>query len=601
MSRIAQLEKELSVANLAYQAGRPIMTDLEYDLLWQELRGLDSKSPALFPRSIEQSVGSVVTHLRPCLSLDKIMKPEEFLPFLTRFKGQVITMEPKFDGVMVRYYGGDKPRLVLSGDGQQGRDITGLFRSEQYNHLSGAIQDLEVVIPNRCWEPRLGANQRNVVAGYLSRESLTREEQDRLEIVSHEGHPYKEEVAISVFDPAIWQQKCFQFYLRYKDKYPLDGVVLKVKSPSLRMVAGHNNSFPHWAIAWKPPIQTAQTVVRAVRWQVSRNQKLIPVVEFEPLDLCGTLNRRATANNAQWLFTKGCGPGALIEVGKAGEIIPQILRVLTRGQITIPQTCPECGAVVNVLGLDLVCTGDNCMTALIKRISHFYSRSGLFVRGISESFFEAIFQEPTVRLTFNMKPWYLFVLTPMDPLFELLVEATNLDRVLNVIGAVEETKNSGHFDQADFLAALGLKGVGKRIAKLWLLCLSNQNLGRSFGNLTALTNINNHVSWILQGLKDLAWLKHVKAESHRTFSLTGTFSYPRNEIVLYMESLGWTYDEDVKKSTSVLFAAKDSMGVSGKWAAATRWGIQVLDEVALLRELKTVLKEKPFNDFIPGS
>ena len=594
------LIKKLRDAHLAYQLGRPIMTDLEYDILWSQLKSIDPTNPALFPATIPSTMGPIVQHNVPCLSLDKAMIGEELLPFLVRFMGKTVTVEPKFDGCFIRVYAGPEgPRAVLSGNGREGRDITDIL----YYVIPipiGVFTDYEVVIPNCKWFSSMGSNQRNSVAGLLNRQSLTQEQQELLEFIPHGYHAMREEIILSDYDIPTWEKRCFNIYTEYLSRYPLDGVVIKVMDHELRQVVGHNGSFPHWAIAWKPPIQIAKTVVKKIHWQVSRTQRIVPVIEFEAVDLCNTLNRRATGNNAVWIIERGVSVGSRITVGKAGEIIPQILSVQYGSAPDLPKECPVCKAPVRFMGPDLVCTGTQCLASLITRLEFFYSSSGLQLKGIARGFFEAVLTDENVRPFFEREPWVLFNLSPLHPLYELLAEIVGGDKVLKIVVSANEVKDSGLMTHANFIAALGLPGVGWKSAMSWLLTqggIASPRQTRVAGTQRA---IEDNLDLILRGLQELPFLKQVNREVSRSYALTGTFSLPRQEIINYLQSKNWLYDENVTSKTDYLFCSRDSLGSSQKWKMANHHGVKILGERDLLRELAPIVKEQNFIDFIPG-
>lgn len=598
MQEIEKLAETLHLANHAYHLGRPMMTDLEYDLVWQQLRELSPEHPALFPNKSMTQTGEVVQHTRPCLSLNKAMKGEELLPFLVRFKGQVISMEPKYDGVFLRAYQfQDHMVYTLSGDGLLGRDITQLFRPFQLKLEPG---DYEVIIPNERWDKSLGSNPRNTVAGLLNSKRLSLEEFRLLSFIPHNKAPHKEEHVINNFEVPLWEQRCFTYYLKLKEKYPLDGIVLKVIDPEIRQVAGANQDFPHWAIAWKPPIQIAQTTVTNVSWRTNRTQRVTPTVHFNPTVLCDTINSKATGNNASWIRDRGIGPGAIITVGKAGEIIPQILSVPRRVSVSLPRECPICGAELTQRGLDLICPSFQCLSALIARMEFFYSNSGLPLKGIGRAFFEEVLQEEMLRQAFIDRPWLLYLMNPLHLYYESFVEIVGQEAMLKIISSAQATISSELYNHAHFIAALGLPGIGWKSAMAWLLSMTDQAFRRSTKISNTQKTIEANLSLVILGLQELSWLLPVSGDFSKAFSLTGTFSIPRNEIILMMQKLNWMYDEPVVTTTNYLFCSRDSFGSSQKWKDATRWGIQIKGERELLEILSPLIKTKTFNDFIPG-
>ena len=323
---LSELKQSIEEANMAYSAGIPFITDEEYDILWQALHAVEPDSPLLYHTA--QSFAKVhnkTWHKHPIFGTNKAFGMEDLKPFLMRFGDQPIVIEPKYDGcaaVITKTL--DGLQITLEGDGKSGRDITHLLPFIKMPFTLRNFQAVEILLPVAEWNPEYGKNPRNVVAGWLARtlEAPTAE----MTAVPHAfGHLSKDYFYTGDLDAL--GELLIKTHAEWAKLYPIDGLMLKVKSEKTRLIAGNNGTTSSWSIAWKPPIQIKATIVTAIEWNVSRLGRVIPTIVYEPLDLCGTINNRVTGNNAKWVLDRKIKVGSRITVGKAGEIIPKIIEI----------------------------------------------------------------------------------------------------------------------------------------------------------------------------------------------------------------------------------------------------------------------------------
>ena len=322
-----ELETKISAANKAYSAGMPFLTDTAYDILWQQLFALDQTSPLLWHTAHDPHCPHDLTmHHHRIFGTNKAFNIDDLKPYLTRFGSAELVLEPKYDGcaaVLSKTPAGLK--LVLEGDGTKGRDVTHHLPFISMNFEPCHTQTVEVIIPYANWIPEFGANPRNVVAGWLNRQSFD-VSPNVAHMISHNSGPLSIPYAFTG-DLEALSEHLLKAYKTWSAIYPIDGIMIKPRDENRRVVAGHNGTTYAWSIAWKPPIQIKETTVLSIEWNVSRQGRIIPTVIYAPIELCSTINSRATANNAKWLVDMNIKVGSRISVGKAGEIIPKILEV----------------------------------------------------------------------------------------------------------------------------------------------------------------------------------------------------------------------------------------------------------------------------------
>jgi DNA ligase (NAD+) len=582
MSRISQLEQQIRSANHAYAQGKPYLTDSEYHQLWRELRSLDPENPVLFHTSANPNNPNKVIHSQTVLSLNKAFDTRDLQIFLQRFKDlSTFELQPKLDGVaLMLYFTPSGWQAVLAGDGKEGDDISWILNhvKEVPTYKNQSIISCEAIIQWEDWDSSLGANPRNVVSGLLnpSRKGIP-EALSRVSLVDHneiltyetlENEEQAQELLLKAFHD--WSQL-----------FPCDGVVIKVPDERRRLSAGHNNLYPHWAVAWKPPIQTAETTVREIHWNVSRSGRVIPQIEYEPVELCGTVNQFATGNNAEWTLMRAITKGSVIVVGKAGEIIPQILEVKSGHDTKAhdpsnPGFCPACGSSLEWSGVDLVCRGPECKPQIIKRLSHFYGFFGMDVKGIGESVIEELMENPEIYETLKEYPWALLDAESFQLSRELL-SGLGHTRYQNLVDSVDQT--SGQKNPAHFISALGYPKLGYKNA-LALLQEVKHGKADSKGKISAEAKDNFQLAMIdlakaLKQLRNFS-LAPIPSPAEITFCITGALPLPRNEIIQELSSYGWKHVNSVSKNLDYLVLGELERETT-KLRKAKELGIKILE------------------------
>lgn len=323
----AELIEKIQSANAAYAAGIPFMTDSEYDLLWKELYNIDPDNSILYHTARNTAIVSgAIEHRYPVYGTAKAFNAEDLRPFLMRCGSKNLVIEPKYDGcAAVLELTSSGWQLALEGDGLRGADITFLLPYIKQDFTHRHFQTIEILIPWADWNPDYGKNPRNVVSGWTNPHRKTMPPAEMTAIPHNFGplsYPYKYNGDLESFSELL-----LSLHTKWKEIYPIDGLMIKVADEKERLIIGTDGPRNAWSIAWKPPIQTAKTIVKDIEWNVSRLGRIIPTVIYDPVELCGTTNQRVTGNNAQWILERGIQVGSEILVGKAGEIIPKILVV----------------------------------------------------------------------------------------------------------------------------------------------------------------------------------------------------------------------------------------------------------------------------------
>lgn len=432
MENINLLEEKYLKAKIAYYEGIPFLTDVEFDALEALLKGEGSK--------VIEQVGSKrkdfdFTHPTKMLSLSKLQT--EATPEGTNYvedlfqkwyqkresmigvKSQLLASQ-KFDGNAINIiYRGDKLANVLTrGDGFTGKDVTKRFASKVPETIALLGLDelskediieirCEVVIKTKIFQEKYAkdfANPRNYVAGVIGKDEEDLQKISELDIIpliylingKHAPQTiFSKNIAFcrdynTIFLPEVYEEVIKGYENFRKDyEYQLDGVVLSFPI-QFREILGENDHDPEWSIAIKfVPVQVV-TAVEGIEWNLSKRGEIVPTLLLKPVLLDGSTVRRASGYNAGYLIEKRIGPGALVSIAKAGDIIPEIQKVIveTEGSVRslFPEICPACGSKTEFGGVHVTCTNENCVGRIAKQLA--YAVKILEIKGIGEKTIE---------------------------------------------------------------------------------------------------------------------------------------------------------------------------------------------------------------------
>ena len=522
--RILQLRDELHNHNRRYYVmNQPIISDQEFDALLRELTELEARHPEMFdPNSPTQRVGSdlsnefeTVAHQRPMLSLANTYNKQEVESFYQRVREGLgdeafeICCELKFDGLSIalHYEDGKLVRALTRGDGEKGDDVTANIRTIRSIPLlldSSAQQPWphqfeirgEVVMPwtsfeslNREREAReepLFANPRNAASGTLKSKQTSTVAERKLDAYLYfllgdelpaDGHYENLQVArswgfkISEHMRKVKTLAEIYDFIDYWDverkNLPVatDGIVLKVNSLRQQRTLGMTAKSPRWAIAYKFQAEQACTPLREVIFQVGRTGAVTPVANMDPVQLSGTIVRRATLHNADVMAQLDLHIGDYVRVEKGGEIIPKIVSVdleqtpLPRGEsVKFITHCPECGAqLVRFEGeAAWYCPNEQgCPPQIKGRIEHFVSRRAMNIDTLGPETIDDLYSRGLIH--------------NIADLYDLSVDQLsgfNDSRIRSARKMVQAIEDSRQVPFERVLFSLGIRFVGETVAKI---------------------------------------------------------------------------------------------------------------------------------------
>lgn len=513
--RIEHLRAEIERHNqLYYVWNTPEISDRQFDELLAELARLEGENPDLRSgESPTERVGSDLTHdfeevrhRRPMLSLGNTYNRGEVLAFLNRVGEGLggerfeVCAELKFDGLSISliYENGRLVRGVTRGDGVTGNDVTSNVKQiasipQTIDGASGEIEVRgEVLMPwsqferinkerSQRGEP-LFANPRNAASGTLKnkRPEVVRERGldaylyyllgESLPSDSHYANlqklrewGFKVGDAVKLCTTIEEVQAFIDYWDEHRKELPFatDGVVLKVDSLRQQQQLGNTAKSPRWAIAYKFEAERARTRLKRVVFQVGRTGAVTPVAEMEPVELAGTVVRRASLHNEDIMTGLGLHIGDWVLVEKAGEIIPQVVGVEngdgTGEAVVFPRVCPECGAaLIRPEGESAhYCPNEQgCRPQLVGRIEHFISRDAMDIDSLGPETVDEYYERGLIK---DVADLYTLRVTDLQG-----EGASRLKSARKIVGNIEESK---HRSLDRCLYALGLRFVGKVAAR----------------------------------------------------------------------------------------------------------------------------------------
>ena len=463
IEEIIQLRADLHRHNYNYYVlNSPEISDQDFDHLMHRLQDLEALHPEMAdPNSPTQRVGSdlsnefeTVNHLRPMLSLANTYNQQEVREFVERVSEGLhgepfqICCEMKFDGLSIslHYKDGKLQRAVTRGDGVQGDDVTENVRTIRTIPLVlPAGMDWpsefeirgEVLMPWSSFEKlnaereargeQLFANPRNAASGtlkskdprvcaerhldaylyYLLGDDIPGESHyENLQIARKWGFKVSDAMMLASHVDEVMQFINHWDEARHALPFATDGIVLKVNSLQQQRSLGLTAKSPRWAIAYKFQAEQVSTVLREVTYQVGRTGVVTPVANMDPVQLAGTIVRRATLHNADVMASLGLHVGDYVLVEKGGEIIPKIVGVDEsrlegeRGEaIQFITHCPECGTLLmrNEEEAATFCPNDQCRPQILGRIEHFISRKAMNIDSLGPETVDDYFERGLIR------------------------------------------------------------------------------------------------------------------------------------------------------------------------------------------------------------
>ena len=677
--RIAELSKIIESHNYNYYIlAQPTISDYDFDMLLNELISLEQQYPEFITAdSPTQRVGGDITkefqtvkHRYPMLSLSNSYNIEEVKDFITRIKKTIeedveFVCELKFDGISISltYENGLFVKAVTRGDGTQGDDVTTNVKTIRTIplRLKGDYPDFfemrgEIIMPHSSFNAinaeraDLGqqtfANPRNAAAGTIklqdSKEVARRKldqycyfmmmDDDKMIFKNH----YESLMAarqwgfnVSNFMALCKNVEEIEEFINYWDEkrkelpFDIDGIVIKVNDFQQRETLGFTAKSPRWAIAYKFKAEEAHTQLLSVDFQVGRHGTITPVANLEPVQLAGTIVKRATLHNADFIDQLDLHYDDIVSVEKGGEIIPKItavdlnLRKEESQKVTFITHCPECGTQLvkaegetawycpNTLG---------CPPQIKGRIEHFISRKAMNIESLGEGKVEVLFDNNLIKDysdLYNLKYNDIFGLEKIITVEDENSQEKSIRKVSfkektanNIIDAIEKSKSVPF---ARVLFALGIKYVGETTAKLIAKAMGSIDniINASVEELTEIEEVGEKIAVsikdffaderninIINKLKEaglqLEQEKKVQGEtsssnilSGMSIVVSGVFStMSRDEIKQLIEDFGGKNVSSISSKTTFVVAG-DKMGPE-KRKKAESLGIEIKSEAEFL-------------------
>lgn len=647
---------------LYYVLDAPEITDAEYDRMMVRLRELEARYPDSIPAdSPTQRVGgrassqfTEVRHLEPLLSLGNVFSAEELRAFDERVRSGLpagskveYVMEPKIDGLACSliYENGKLVRAATRGDGVVGENVTANVRTIRSIPLTLKVPEGEAVpelldVRGEVYMPRQAfmrlneqraergesefANPRNAAAGslrqldpqvtasrslsffayYLVGEGAQPKHSESLALLARYGFKVSENYkVVENIDEAIKYIGDFN-ELRQGLSYDTDGAVIKVNDVYQQRILGATGKDPRWATAYKYPPEQAETTLEDIDWRVGRTGVLTPTAVLTPVKLSGSVISRATLHNEDFIRAKDIRIGDRVVINKAGEIIPEVLRVVAEKrtgdekEVEIPSVCPECGWRVERQGEEAAirCTNPHCPALGREGLIHFVSRDAMNIDGCGPSVINALLDAGLVRDAAD-----LYSLRKEDL---LKLERMGEKSADNLLTALAESKKN---ELDKLLFALGIRHVGAKVARI---------LATEFGSMEKLQQAQPEELAQIRDIGDkiaesaVTWLNvpanidlverlaaagltmmftpPASQEDNpffgKTLVFTGTMpTLGRAEAKTMAQDVGAKVSGSVSKKTDYVIAGAEA---GSKLEKAQQLGVTVIDEAEFLRLLK---------------
>ncbi len=664
--RILELRELLhKYNNLYYVQNAPVISDIEFDKLMHELIGLEERHPELYdPNSPTQRVGSDLSkgfeqaeHRYPMLSLDNTYNEQEVRDFFQRVSGLLnepfeICCELKYDGLSISliYEDGKLVQAVTRGDGVKGDIVTDNVRTIKSVPLVLQQGDWprnfeirgEVLMPwtsferlnaeRELQEEPLFANPRNAASGTLKLQNP--QEVSRRQLDSYLYYLLGEQLPCdghyeNMMEAQKWgfkvsdhMKKCTTIdevldYINYWDterkNLPVatDGIVLKVNSLRQQRNLGFKAKSPRWAIAYKFQAERQLTRLNSVSYQVGRTGAVTPVANLDPVQLSGTVVKRATLHNADIIKGLDLHIGDMVYVEKGGEIIPKITGVdmdsrslLMGDPVKFADVCPECGTkLIRYEGeAAYYCPNAiSCPPQIKGRIEHFVSRKAMNIDGLGTETIDLFYQAGLIKDIAD-----LYTLKAMDI---CRLEGLGEKSAVSIVHGIEDSKKVP-FERVLF--AIGIRFVGETVAKILARAFKSMEAleNASMEQLTAVNEIGTKIAQsivsffadersraLVNRLKEFGLQMELAQEEQeggsdllkdKTIVISGVFNHhSRDEYKALIERHGGKNSGSISAKTSFVLAG-DNMGPA-KREKAQELGVRLVSE----NEFLEMINEKP--------
>lgn len=640
LNRIKDLVNRLNEAGRAYyQENSEIMSNYEYDALYDELLTLEKETGIVLSNSPSVNVGYEILselpklrHEAPMLSLDKTKDVMTLKSWLGKQKG---LLSWKLDGltIVLTYRDGTLAKAVTRGNGEIGEVITNnakkfknipvnisytkevvlrgeaVIKYSDFKKINAEIEDVDAKYKNprnlcsgsvRQLNNEITA-KRNVHFFAFSLVTTgdgidfgnSREEQFKwLKSLGFDTVEYKPVQEDTIEEEVKW------FSERIPDNdFPSDGLVLTLDDIAYGRSLGATSKFPRDSIAFKWADEIRETVLKEIEWSASRTGLINPIAVFEPVELEGTTVSRASVHNISILEALELGIGDTVQVYKANMIIPQIADNLTRsGGMEIPEVCPVCGQETRIRKENdvksLYCTNPDCLAKKIKSLTHFVGRDAMNIEGLSEATIEKLIAKGMIKETADL----FHVEKYKDTI--IAMEGFGEKSFRNLVASIEKARNTS---PAKFLYSLGIANIGLSNAKV--ICREFQDdferiMNADRESLVAIPGVGGVIADAFvdffqnesnqNTVTDLLKEVHLERQEinsedllllNKTFVITGSLEQfaNRNELKELIEQKGGKVTGSVTAKTDYLIN-NDNLSNSTKNKKAKELGIPVITE-----------------------
>lgn len=635
MDRMKELIDILNKASMAYyQNDSEIMSDHEYDKLYDELTALEKESGIVYGGSPTQRVGYTVLsslqkvkHESPILSLDKTKSTERLASWLGANEG-IISW--KLDGltIVLTYNNGILERAVTRGTGLIGEDIThnanyfknlpkkisfkgelnlrgeGIISYSEFERINSELEDDEVYKNprNLCsgtvrqLNSKIAADRNVMFYAFTlvrAEEMEFKTKSEQLDFLKNLGFEVVEHYIVYAKD-IDEKVKMFAEKIVHND-FASDGLVLTYNDIEYSRSLGITAKFPRDSIAFKWSDEMAETTLQNVVWNTSRTGRINPVAVFDPVDIEGSTVNRASLHNVSVMEELKLGKGDRIKVYKANMIIPQVAENLTcSATAEIPKVCPVCGGETEIRmlkeGRELYCTNPNCSAQRIKALVHYVSRDAMNIEGLSEETIKKFVENSILD-----KYTDIYSIKNHPEIKDM--EGFGKKSFENLTAAIEKSKKAA---LENFINALGINQVGLSNAKLLckhfdydidkIISADEEELSsiEGFGevishNIHSYFSNNENLELFNEAVSLMEFIKPEETDDKLkglTFVITGDVEHfkNRNELKALIESLGGKVTGSVTGKTSYLIN-NDKESASSKNKKAKELNIPIISEI----------------------
>lgn len=651
-SQMRSLEQKLEEnSKLYYEFDNPQISDSEYDSMFETLKQLETQYPEMAsPSSPTKRVGGRVAerfekvkHIVPLGSLTDVFSFEELIAFDKRVKqvepNAVYVTECKIDGLSVslEYENGIFVRGLTRGDGDFGEDVTDNLRTIKSIplKLNESVERLvvrgEVYMPKKVFAElnrqreengeNLFANPRNAAAGSLRQLDSSLAAKRKLDIfifnlqyiegktlsTHSETLEYLEKLGFKVSPIRSIQNTIEQVkdeIIRIGERRPtfendIDGAVVKIDSLAMREQLGETVSVPRWAVAYKYPAETAETIVEDIVIQVGRTGVLTPKAILKTVRIAGSNVSQATLHNIDYITQKDIRIGDTVRIHKAGDIIPEIIaslpekRIQNSNPFIMPEVCPSCGEKVIREQEEAAtrCINPDCPAQLHRRITHFVSRDAMNIENLGESVVALLIENHLISSVADL--YYL----KKEELSRL--KKTDKKFSDNLLTSIENSKQAG---LARLIFALGIRNIGEKAGILLAERYADINslMNADEQELCSITEIgsesarailrffeSSHTKNLIERLVEAGVsIKSINQKKSsllagKTFVITGTLpTLKRNEAEELIRQHGGNPQGSVSKKISFLLCGEEA---GSKLEKAKTLGVPILSEKEFLK------------------